>query len=163
MGSSGKAAWCAAYANHQSIYRKHAIIVKLNFSALERGGLIQFRSAAHQNHIPPTADPAYIWLMDWWMSGWMDTWSQSTGAGNTRSKSPATSVSPWPNSIQTTWVGEKERIRGKKLPLPAAGVWGLRAEYTRTIDRTEQTNGEATARHRQFTLTWRSRSRSLFS
>jgi hypothetical protein len=33
-----------------------------------------------------------------------------------------------------TWVGEVKRIRGKKLPLTAAGVQGLRAEYTRTID-----------------------------
>ena len=33
-----------------------------------------------------------------------------------------------------TWVGEVKRIRGKKLPLTAPGVQGLRAEYTRTID-----------------------------
>ncbi len=33
-----------------------------------------------------------------------------------------------------TWVAEVQRIRGKKLPLTAAGVQGLRAEYTRTID-----------------------------
>ena len=33
-----------------------------------------------------------------------------------------------------TWVGEAKRIRGKKQPLTAAGVHGLRAEYTRTID-----------------------------
>jgi hypothetical protein len=33
-----------------------------------------------------------------------------------------------------TWVAEVKRIRGKKLPLTAAGVHGLRAEYTRTID-----------------------------
>ena len=33
-----------------------------------------------------------------------------------------------------TWVGEVKRIRGKKQPLTAAGVHGLRAEYTRTID-----------------------------
>ena len=33
-----------------------------------------------------------------------------------------------------TWVGEVKRIRGKKQPLTAAGVQGLRAEYTRTID-----------------------------
>ena len=32
-----------------------------------------------------------------------------------------------------TWVGEVKLIRGKKLPLTAAGVHGLRAEYTRTI------------------------------
>ena len=32
-----------------------------------------------------------------------------------------------------TWVGEVKRIRGKKLPLTAAGVHGLRDEYTRTI------------------------------
>jgi hypothetical protein len=32
-----------------------------------------------------------------------------------------------------TWVGEVKRIRGKKLPLTAAGVHALRAEYTRTI------------------------------
>src|ERR1035438_2671250 len=32
-----------------------------------------------------------------------------------------------------TWVGEVKRIRGKKLPLTAAGVQGLREEYTRTI------------------------------
>jgi hypothetical protein len=33
-----------------------------------------------------------------------------------------------------TWVGEVKRIRGKKLPLTAAGVQGLRAEYTRSIE-----------------------------
>ena len=33
-----------------------------------------------------------------------------------------------------TWVGEVKRIRGNKLPLTAAGVQGLRAEYTRTIE-----------------------------
>jgi hypothetical protein len=33
-----------------------------------------------------------------------------------------------------TWVSEAKRIRGKKLPLTAAGVQGLREEYTRTID-----------------------------
>jgi hypothetical protein len=33
-----------------------------------------------------------------------------------------------------TWVGEVERIRGKKLPLTAAGVQGLREEYTRSIE-----------------------------
>ena len=33
-----------------------------------------------------------------------------------------------------TWVGEVKRIRGKKLPLTAAGVHGLRDEYTRTIE-----------------------------
>jgi hypothetical protein len=32
-----------------------------------------------------------------------------------------------------TWVGEVKRIRGKKLPLTAAGVHALREEYTRTI------------------------------
>ena len=32
-----------------------------------------------------------------------------------------------------TWVSEVKRIRGKKQPLTAAGVQGLRAEYTRTI------------------------------
>ena len=32
-----------------------------------------------------------------------------------------------------TWVAEVKRIRGKKQPLTAAGVQGLRAEYTRTI------------------------------
>ena len=32
-----------------------------------------------------------------------------------------------------TWVAEMKRIRDKKLPLTAAGVHGLRAEYTRTI------------------------------
>jgi len=31
-------------------------------------------------------------------------------------------------------VAEVKRIRGKKLPLTAAGVQGLRAEYTRTIE-----------------------------
>jgi hypothetical protein len=31
-----------------------------------------------------------------------------------------------------TWVGEVKRIRGKKLPLTAAGVLALRDEYTRT-------------------------------
>jgi hypothetical protein len=33
-----------------------------------------------------------------------------------------------------TWVAEVKRIRGKKLPLTAAGVQGLRAEYTRSIE-----------------------------
>ena len=33
-----------------------------------------------------------------------------------------------------TWVAEVKRFRGKKQPLTAAGVHGLRAEYTRTID-----------------------------
>ena len=32
------------------------------------------------------------------------------------------------------WVGEVKRIRGKKQPLTAAGVHGLRDEYTRTIE-----------------------------
>ena len=32
-----------------------------------------------------------------------------------------------------TWVGEVKRIRGKKLPLTAAGVHALRDEYTRPI------------------------------
>ena len=32
-----------------------------------------------------------------------------------------------------TWVGEVKRIRGKKQPLTAAGLHGLRDEYTRTI------------------------------
>jgi hypothetical protein len=32
-----------------------------------------------------------------------------------------------------TWVGEGKGIRGKKQPLTAAGVKGLRDEYTRTI------------------------------
>ena len=33
-----------------------------------------------------------------------------------------------------TWVGEVKRIRGKKLPLTAAGVHGLRDEYIRIIE-----------------------------
>jgi hypothetical protein len=33
-----------------------------------------------------------------------------------------------------TWVGEVKRIRGKKLPLTAAGVHSLRGEYTRSIE-----------------------------
>ena len=33
-----------------------------------------------------------------------------------------------------TWEGEVKRIWGKKLPLTAAGVHALRAEYTRTIE-----------------------------
>ena len=33
-----------------------------------------------------------------------------------------------------TLVAEVKRIRGKKLPLTAAGVQGLRDEYTRTIE-----------------------------
>ena len=32
------------------------------------------------------------------------------------------------------WVSEEKRIRGKKLPLTAAGVQGLREEYTRSIE-----------------------------
>ena len=31
-------------------------------------------------------------------------------------------------------MGEEKRIRGKKQPLTAAGVQGLREEYTRTIE-----------------------------
>ena len=38
------------------------------------------------------------------------------------------------NLDSDTWVGEVKRIRGKKLPLTAAGVHGLRDEYTRTIE-----------------------------
>ena len=33
-----------------------------------------------------------------------------------------------------TWVSEVKRIRGKKQPLSAAGLHGLREEYTRTIE-----------------------------
>jgi hypothetical protein len=33
-----------------------------------------------------------------------------------------------------TWLGEVKRIRGKKLPLTAAGVRRLREEYIRTIE-----------------------------
>ena len=33
-----------------------------------------------------------------------------------------------------TWVREVKRLRGKKLPLTAAGVHALRAEYTRRIE-----------------------------
>jgi hypothetical protein len=33
-----------------------------------------------------------------------------------------------------TWIAEVKRIRGKKLPLTAAGVHALREEYTRTIE-----------------------------
>ena len=33
-----------------------------------------------------------------------------------------------------TWVAEVKRIRGKKLPLTAAGVHVLRDEYARTIE-----------------------------
>jgi hypothetical protein len=33
-----------------------------------------------------------------------------------------------------TWVGEVKRIQGKKMPLTAAGVHALRAEYTRCIE-----------------------------
>jgi hypothetical protein len=33
-----------------------------------------------------------------------------------------------------TWVGEVKRIRGKKLPLTAARVHALSAEYTRSIE-----------------------------
>ncbi len=32
-----------------------------------------------------------------------------------------------------TWVSEVKRLRGKKHPLTAAGLQGLRDEYTRTI------------------------------
>ena len=32
------------------------------------------------------------------------------------------------------WVGEVKRIRGKKLPLTAAGLQGVRDEYTRSIE-----------------------------
>ena len=35
--------------------------------------------------------------------------------------------------VSDTWVGEVKRIRGKKLPLTAAGVRTLRDEYIRTI------------------------------
>jgi hypothetical protein len=33
-----------------------------------------------------------------------------------------------------TWVAEVKRIRGKKLPLTAAGVGALRDEYSRSIE-----------------------------
>jgi hypothetical protein len=33
-----------------------------------------------------------------------------------------------------TWVGKVKRIRGKKLPLTAAGVRGFREGYTRSIE-----------------------------
>src|ERR1039458_2449395 len=33
-----------------------------------------------------------------------------------------------------TWVGEVKRIRGKKQPLTAAGLQGLRDEYIRTLE-----------------------------
>jgi hypothetical protein len=33
-----------------------------------------------------------------------------------------------------TWVAEVKRIRGKKLPLTAAGVHALRDEHTRSIE-----------------------------
>jgi hypothetical protein len=33
-----------------------------------------------------------------------------------------------------TWMAEVKRIRGKKPPLAAAGVQGLREEYTRSIE-----------------------------
>src|ERR1035437_8716870 len=33
-----------------------------------------------------------------------------------------------------TWVSEVKRIRGKKLPLTAAGLHALRDEYPRTIE-----------------------------
>jgi hypothetical protein len=36
-----------------------------------------------------------------------------------------------------TWVGEVKRIRGEKLPLTAAGVHGLRDEYTRSVGKEE--------------------------
>jgi hypothetical protein len=33
-----------------------------------------------------------------------------------------------------TWVSEVKRIRGKKQPLPSAGLHALRDDYTRTIE-----------------------------
>ena len=33
-----------------------------------------------------------------------------------------------------TWLGEVKRIRGKRLPLTAAGVHALRDEYTRSVE-----------------------------
>ncbi len=33
-----------------------------------------------------------------------------------------------------TWVSEVKRIRGKKQPLPSAGLHALRDEYTRTLE-----------------------------
>ena len=41
-----------------------------------------------------------------------------------------------------TWVAEGKRIRGKKLPLTAAGVYGLWDEYTRTARQRDPDVGE---------------------
>lgn len=38
------------------------------------------------------------------------------------------------NFDSDTFIAEVKRIRGRKQPLTAAGVSGLRDEYTRTID-----------------------------
>jgi len=40
-----------------------------------------------------------------------------------------------------TWVGEVNRTRSKKLPLTAAGIHALRAEYTRRIEPTRALAG----------------------
>ena len=59
----------------------------------------------------------------------------STGCGwNTRPKTPATGFPPVTDLDSDAWVTEVKRIRGKKLPLTAAGVHGLRDGYTRTVE-----------------------------
>ena len=48
-----------------------------------------------------------------------------------------------------TWVAEVKRIRGKKLPLTAAGVQGLRAESTPSIEPVRALAAEALALERK--------------
>ena len=48
-----------------------------------------------------------------------------------------------------TWVAEVKRIRGKKLPLTAAGVQAFCAEYGRTIEHARALAAEAVSLERQ--------------
>jgi hypothetical protein len=50
------------------------------------------------------------------------------------------------------WVGEVKRIRGKKLPLTAAGVHASREEFTRTIEPARARAAETMTLERSFSL-----------
>jgi hypothetical protein len=51
-----------------------------------------------------------------------------------RIEKPSTKLLAATELDSDTWMAEVKRIRGKKLPLTAAGVHALRDEYTRTIE-----------------------------
>ena len=106
--------------NHPSLYRKHAIIVKLDLSVWEREAvcphlarrLIEITSRPQQT---PRA------LLDWPRAEYAI-------------EQPGNKLLATTELDPDTWVGEVKRIRGKKLPPTAAGVHALRDEYTRTIE-----------------------------